>query len=125
MTDGMQTNGAYGAGNGNGYYMNPASAADLVIEAGSGGSAEYATSGLALNLIPKDGGNTFAGTFAANFTNSSLTANNLRSDITDRGLTSVNGISLIYNTEFGLGGPIRKDKLSEDRSSPRSSDSCT
>ncbi len=111
MTDGMQTNGAYGAGNGNGYYMNPTSAADLVIEAGSGGSAEYATSGLALNLIPKDGGNIFSGNLLGNYTSSGLTANNLRSDITSRGLTSVNGISLIYDTEFGLGGPIRKDKL--------------
>jgi hypothetical protein len=111
MTDGMQTNGAYGAGNGNGYYMNPTSASDIVIEAGSGGSAEYATSGLAVNLIPKDGGNKFSGSAFGTFTNSNFTASNLRSNITDRGLTSVNGVSLIYDAEFGLGGPIEQDKL--------------
>ena len=111
MTDGMQTNGAYGAGNGNGYYMNPSSASDVVIEAGSGGSAEYATSGLALNLIPKDGGNTYTGSFFGTFTNSGLTANNLRTNISNRGLTSVNGVSLIYDTEWGLGGPVKKDSL--------------
>jgi hypothetical protein len=111
MTDGMQTNGAYGAGNGNGFYMNPASAADLVIESGSGGSAEYATSGLSLNLIPKDGGNKFSGSLFGTFLNGSLTGNNLRSDITNRGLTSTNGVSLIYDAEFGLGGPVKHDKL--------------
>lgn len=111
MTDGMQTNGAYGSGNGNGFYMNPSSASDLIIEAGTGGSAEYATSGLSLNLIPKDGGNTFSGSLFGTFSNSGLTANNLRSDITSRGLTSVNGVSLLYDTELGIGGPVIQDKM--------------
>src|ERR1700730_11366887 len=54
MTDGMMTNGAYGSGNGTGFYVNPAASQDVLVESGSGGSAEYATSGLTLNVIPKD-----------------------------------------------------------------------
>ena len=111
MTDGMQTNGAYGAGNGNGFYMNPASAADLVIESGSGGSAEYATSGLSLNLIPKDGGNKLSGSLFGTFLNGSMTGNNLGTEISNRGLLTTNGVSLIYDTELGLGGAIKRDKL--------------
>ena len=111
MTDGMMTNGAYGSGNGTGFYVNPAASQDVLVESGSGGSAEYATSGLTLNVIPKDGANKFSGSLFGAYSNSSLEGNNLRSNITSRGLTSTNTTSLIFDSNGSLGGPIRRDKL--------------
>ena len=43
------------------FFMNPLAAAEIVVEAGSGGSAEYSTGGAQVNIISRDGANQFSG----------------------------------------------------------------
>ena len=111
MQDGMQWNGSYGSGNGSGFYVNSASAQEVVVEAGSGGSAEYATGGVSMNVIPRDGGNKFTGYFNAEFSGKNMGTNNLNQELKDRGLFNVNKTSDIFSIGAAGGGPIRKDYL--------------
>ena len=77
--DGMQTNNSYGGNGATSYLMNPSTVEEAAIEVG-GVSAETNTSGISMNLIPKEGGNTFS------FMGSSLySGEGLQSDTTKAG----------------------------------------
>ena len=64
-----------------------------------------------MNMIPKDGGNTFSTTFSGLFTNKNLQQSNLSDELRSRGLTTVPKIVHIYDASGALGGPIRRDRL--------------
>ena len=76
--DGMRVNNLCGSGQFSGFYMNDASVQEVTYTTGAE-SAEMQAGGLRINSIPKDGGNTFSGTFFAYGQGSSLQADN-RSD---------------------------------------------
>ena len=77
----------------------------------SGVSAEATEGGVRINLIPREGGNTFHGTTYAGFANESLAGNNFTDDLKSRGLGTPNTIKKVVDFNPGFGGPIRKDKL--------------
>jgi hypothetical protein len=110
LQDGMSYNWLSGA-NGRSIYVNPLGAEEIVIDTGSGGSAEYSSGGAQINLIPRDGGNRFTASVFAAGTNHSLQENNLDADLQNRGLKSINGIQSIYDLNAVIAGPIQKDKL--------------
>src|SRR5262245_15040056 len=74
-------------------------------------SIEMGQGGLRINMVPKDGGNSFKGSIPANWTGSAWQWDNLGRSLTDRGLTNVSQILKIYDFNPTVGGPIRKDKL--------------
>ncbi len=110
LIDGMETSGTSGAGSGWGFIPNPASAQEVSIELG-GGSAESQLGGVALNFIPKDGGNTFAGYFFTTYDTGALQGDNLSPPIQERGLTTVNALKNMWDVNVAFGGPIARDKL--------------
>ena len=67
--------------------------------------------GLRINMIPKDGGNTFRGSVFANYTGESWNGDNLTDDLKARGLTNVSKVHRIYDVNPSFGGPIKRDKL--------------
>jgi len=78
----------------------------------SGASAETQSGGLNVNMVPKDGGNQFRGTFAGDYANDSLqTGSNLTDELRARGLTRTNSIRNVYDVGVGAGGPIRTNTL--------------
>jgi Carboxypeptidase regulatory-like domain len=93
------------------FYMNPLAAQEVVVEAGSGGSAEYSTGGAQVNIISRDGADQFSGTIFVAGTTHGLQANNLTDDLKAQGLTSVNSVRSIYDVNAVLGGPIMQHKL--------------
>jgi hypothetical protein len=74
-------------------------------------SAELSTGGVRINLIPREGGNTFKGTFFGSFTNSSLQGNNYTQELKNRGLTTPDSIKTLWDINPGFGGPLKKDTL--------------
>ena len=74
-------------------------------------SAELAFGGLRINLVPKEGGNTFRGTFFATGVNSSFQSDNLTADLQSRGLPAPNKMKLAYDINPSVGGPIKRDAL--------------
>jgi hypothetical protein len=89
--------------------MNQAATAELSYEL-AGAPAEIQSGGVVQNAIPKDGGNTFAGTYFTSFTNQALAGSNADAALTAQ-LGAVNQIAHDYDINPGFGGPIMKNKL--------------
>ena len=111
MIDGMTYNSLFAQGTGRGFYANPLSIQEMVIDVGRGGSAESSLGGAMVNAIPRDGGNRFSGTLFAAGTNHNLQSDNLTDDLRERGLRSVNGIREMHDYGVAVGRPILRDKL--------------
>ena len=111
LYDGLMYNNGQGRG---GSYTaiapNDGTVQEVSIEAG-GLSAESEMSGLRTNIIPREGGNTFNGSFVTAYTNDSLQGDNLSDELIASGLTSVDKVSVIYDVNPSVGGPIRRDQL--------------
>ena len=65
------------------------SAQEITVDFASG-TAEMSNGGVRINVIPRDGGNTFKGTFFANATREGWQADNFTQDLKNRGLLSPN-----------------------------------
>jgi hypothetical protein len=111
MIDGMSYNSLAVSGTGRGFYVNPLSVQETVIDVGSGGSAQYALGGAMVNSIPKDGGNRFSGTVFGAWTGHQLQSNNFTDELRMAGLTQVNGVREVYDANVAFGGPIFQDRL--------------
>jgi hypothetical protein len=110
MNDGMRANVLIDDGQWQmGYEMNQAATAELAYEAG-GAPAEVQTGGVLQNAIPKEGGNTFRGTFHTQFGHENLNGNNRTPEL-EALLGEVNRNAYSYNVNPGYGGPIVKDRL--------------
>jgi carboxypeptidase family protein len=83
---------------------------ELVVETAAG-AAESTTGGIQVNIIPKDGGNRYSGTFGGEFTGPSLQTDNISADLRNRGLNKAPSVKKYVDVGGGLGGPIKQDKL--------------
>ena len=77
----------------------------------AGGLGESEVAGPAMNLVPRQGGNRFSGSFFANGANSSFQASNLTPDLVRAGLPVAQQMKKIWDVNGAIGGPILKDKL--------------
>ena len=73
-------------GTGRGYYVNPLSVQEVVVDLGTMGSAEYSLGGAQVNSIPKEGGNRFTGSIFLAGTGSGLQSDNLDDELRSQGL---------------------------------------
>ena len=90
--------------------MNYAATQEVTMNT-SAADAEFATGGVRMNRIPRDGGNTLNGTFFGSFATSEMQADNLTQDLKDRGLPTPDSIDHNWEVNPGIGGPIRRDRL--------------
>ncbi len=107
--DGMRVNNLCGSGQYSGFYMNDAAIEEVTFTTGAE-SAEMQNGGLRINSTPKDGGNTFSGTFFAYGASSGLQADN-RSDEVRPLVSQPPGIAYTYQVNPSFGGPIVRNKL--------------
>jgi hypothetical protein len=77
----------------------------------SGTGAEQKEGGLRINMIPRDGGNTFRGTFYGTFANESMQGNNFTQELKDAGLPTPNNIKKLWDVNPAFGGPIKRDRV--------------
>ena len=73
--------------------------------------AEQPTGGVRVNYIPKDGGNSFSGTFLGSVATEGMQSKNYTDGLRQRGLRTPDSIKSITDVNPGIGGPIKKDKL--------------
>ena len=92
------------------YALNPGEIQELSYEV-SGFSAENPYGNVYVNMIPKEGGNRFQGSFLGTYASQGLQSSNLTPDLISRGLTAVNGQDLLAEVNPSIGGPIKQDKL--------------
>jgi hypothetical protein len=107
--DGMRVNNLCGSGQYSGFYMNDAAIEEITFTTGAE-SAEMQNGGLRINSTPKDGGNTFSGSFFAYGAGSSLQADN-RSDAVKAANIPLPSIAFTYQINPSFGGPIMRNKL--------------
>jgi hypothetical protein len=107
--DGINMGWAGGsAGGGN---MPQVSSAQEVVLTTSGGLGEAETAGVILNVIPREGGNNFSGTFAASGASGSMSGSNYTDSLKAQGLKAPQGLNKLYDVNPQGGGKIIRDKL--------------
>src|SRR5688572_8011467 len=85
--------------------------AQEVVFSTAGGLGEAENAGPAMNLVPRQGGNRFSGTFFANGANDSMQSDNFTQEIRAAGLRAPNKLVKIWDTSAAVGGPIKRDRL--------------
>ena len=108
LVDGM--NGGYQGMGVSGYVPEVGNSQEVVFNL-AGGLGEATTGGPQMNIIGKQGGNRFAGTFFMSGTGSAFQGNNLTPDIIAKGLTATGNIQKLWEVNPSFGGPIVEDKL--------------
>jgi hypothetical protein len=76
----------------------------------SSGTADSYGSGFSINLIPKEGGNTFHGGIFATKVGPSWQSNNYSADLQAQGLASPNKLKTLYDINPSIGGPIVQNR---------------
>ena len=108
LVDGM--NGGYQGMGVSGYVPEVGNSQEVVFNL-AGGLGEATTGGPQMNIVGKQGGNRFAGTFFISGTGDKFQGNNLSPDLIAQGLTATGNIQKLWEVNPSLGGPIVKDKL--------------
>src|SRR5438552_2251784 len=112
LMDGMIVNGLQGDGAIQSY-MNDAGAQEMVYQTG-GGAADSTSGGVRINLIPKEGGNTFRGSLYTGFERSGAfpgQSDNLSDFLASTRVKTLDQIGRYRDINPTFGGPIRKDKV--------------
>lgn len=74
-------------------------------------SAEVQTPGMVLNIVPKSGTNTFAGSASLYYGGDQIQSNNVDDELRALGVNRASNLHQYLDTGFDLGGPILRDKV--------------
>jgi hypothetical protein len=110
MEDGLTIRNIGAAGAFTNLFPDEGATQEVAIDFASG-SSEMMTSGVGVNYIPKEGGNTLKGSFFGTGVNSSFQSSNFTQDLQDRGLRTPNSLKEYYDLNGSAGGPILRDKI--------------
>ena len=125
--EGLRLNNLEAQGAYSGVYWNDASFEEFSYITGAD-SAEMGQGGMRVNMVPRDGGNTFRGQAFANFTDGAWASDNCgspgigqgctRSNLTgsttfnrNNRLSNVSEIQKIWDVNPSIGGPVLRDRL--------------
>jgi hypothetical protein len=106
--DGLGVNGS--SGGGTLYVTDTANAAEVTIDV-TGGLGEAEAGGPVINVVPKTGGNAFAGSGFAAGSKGSLQGSNFDDGLIAAGLREPGKLNKLWETNGAIGGPIVKDKF--------------
>ncbi len=109
-SDGLNVGWAGGGGGQWGNGINVAVAQEVVLST-SGGLGEAETGGVSLNVIPREGGNTYVGSVAVNGAKGSWQGSNYTQSLQDQGLRAPSELIDMYEINPMGGGRIVRDKL--------------
>ena len=110
MVDGMSISATSGDGQLSNFIPDMTSTQEVAVSY-SAGAAEQAFGGVQMNMIPREGGNTFKGSLFATGVNESFQSDNYSQALQVSGLRAPNALKVVYDVNPGVGGPIMKDKL--------------
>jgi hypothetical protein len=108
LLDGLSVGATGGGGS---MYMTPVATSREVTFNLTGGMAESESPGLAVQIIPRDGGNDFSGSFFGNGANSSMIGSNFSDQLRAKGLRAPNKLLSVYDVSGAYGGRLIRDRL--------------
>ena len=77
----------------------------------AGGTADQPYAGLRINIIPREGGNDFKGSFFGTYANDKFQGDNVTDDLKARGLGAPNSLQRVYDFNPSAGGRLVRDRL--------------
>ena len=93
-----------------GYLINMGSTQELTIEFAAG-LADQPTGGVRLNVIPKEGGNRFSGSFfASGMGGDWMQGSNYTDELKQAGLPAPQALKKIWDVNPSFGGPVLRDR---------------
>ena len=110
MTARQHSSGKWAGANSNAAVVNVAGSQEVVTST-SGGLGEAETAGVVFNVISRDGGNTYSGSFVASGASGSMQGSNYTQALKDAGLKSPSQLLKVYEVNPMGGGKIVKDRL--------------
>jgi len=110
MVDGLRITNPVATGTARRQAINQLSVEEVVLEY-AGAYAESESGGFNVNFVTKSGGNTLSGAFSGDLSGERFQANNISSDLRNRGVRTSPKLRHIYDAGIGIGGPIRRDRL--------------
>jgi hypothetical protein len=108
LADGLEINGVE-ADTVTATYYNQGFNAETTIQT-SALPAE-ASGGVTVNMIKKDGGNSFRGDFYSSYTSKGLQSDNVSDEQREAGLVAPSATDEAYDLNLGIGGPVMRDRL--------------
>ena len=108
LLDGMSVGATGGGGS---MYMTPVATSREVTFNLTGGMAESESPGFAVQIVPRDGGNDFSGSFFANGASSAMIGSNFSDDLRAKGLRAPNKLLSVYDLSGALGGRLIRDRV--------------
>ena len=108
--DGMNVGSAFNGGGVAGFGYDTANATEIQVTI-AGGLGETDRGGPAFNMIPRTGGNSFSGTYFLSYAGEWAQSSNLDDKLKSFGINEVPGLIKNWDTNFALGGPIKRDRL--------------
>jgi hypothetical protein len=104
------TVGAARSGGVSSYVYDAVGVEEVTVRVG-GGLGETDTGGPIMNIVPRSGGNMFAGMAFTSVAGDWSRGDNLNDQLRGFGLTETPGIIQAHDSSISLGGPIRRDRL--------------
>lgn len=111
--DGMSTNVFFGGAGGQQriYKFNTMGIQETVVDTG-GNSAEIDTGGANVNMVPREGGNSFRAQAVVSYTNDAFASGKVPASLVARGNSPESKtMKKVYDYGVGIGGPILRDKV--------------
>jgi hypothetical protein len=109
LFDGMRYNNLTASGLYSTMVINTGVVQEMEVQVG-GMSAESETSGVRVNVVPKDGGNRFSGLLATSYANDKMQAANINDALRAAGVSAF-GVQKTWDVNPAVGGPIRTDRM--------------
>ncbi len=110
LIDGLSPANTDGTGQYSGSLPNMTSAQEVTLDT-SAASAESSGGGIVINLVPRDGGDTFRGTFFGAGAGRALQSSNYTDELKARGLAAPSELIDTFDINPGFGGPIRRGRV--------------
>ena len=108
--DGLSVGTAFNGAGVSAYVADVNNAAEVVLTA-SGGMGEAEVGGPTLNIVPKEGGNSFKGQIYLAQVTEGMVGSNYTQELKDRGLSTPGSFTKLWDYNTGIGGPILRDRL--------------
>ncbi len=106
--DGMTTGGSTGGVSL--MALDTGNAAEVTVST-TGGLADAENGGASINIVPRSGGNTFAGSLFLMGARDGMQSNNFTQALKDAGLRSPSKLDKVWEANVSMGGPIERDTL--------------
>jgi hypothetical protein len=110
QVDGLNIGAAFNGGGVSGYVSDTPNAQEISMTL-SGGLGEAEIGGTQMNIIPKTGGNTFAGSVFLSTAGEWSQGSNIDAELEAFGITNPNALISNWDFSTSVGGPIKRDRM--------------